>query len=1060
MEKKDSGQDDSLKKKAVENLEKEQSERWGNLTAPNGFCPSPADHLNIIHQLEISHIELEIQNEELKQALHRATTATALYDYSPSGYFTLENNGTILEMNHNGAKMIGKERSELLGKNFIQFVSSDSLILFLDFLKKAVETDSKQNCEIRLVFNEACFIDVHLEGFVYNRGKTCLVTAIDITASKRIKETIRLSESRLKRAELVSKTGNWEFHVDTQDIFASEGAIKIYGVEGNTLKYADIKNVTLQHYRHLLNHTLKNLIEENLPYDVEFKIKAQDTGEIKDIHSLATFDRDKRILFGSIQDITERKQLEDRLHESEQYYRTMVETSPDAIVILDTLGQLQFASQRAFEIFFLPSDNPLGSSIFQWIAPEMKELTLQRFSAILSGKINPELYEYKIIRNDNSVVWTEIRGSRLQDAEGEDKGIFLICRDVTERKHADDALQQAHEELKNLHDTLDEAIFSFDPVNQKMLIVSKAHETIFGCPVSEFFKNPDLWYELVIPEDKYIIDDGFSVLYQGNNLQHEYRIIRPDGQLRWISSRMQPTLDKEGKLIQVNGIANDITEQKRAEEENRESAEKFRMVFENVFDGIVIYDEDNDPFKRKLIDCNEQYAHMAGRSRQELLEMGHTYALQISLDDSSNSNRINSLARKKAFQGTYSWIRPDGKDNVIEYIGVPIIWGGKSFSIGIDRDITVHRRAEEEVKKSLSLLTATLNSTTDGILVVDKKGKITHFNEKFVELWQIPQSMHSTWNENIERSTILNQLKDPESFLNKVKEMYIHEEESSFDTLEFKDGRTIERYSQPQISEGKSVGRVWNFRDITQHRRAQAELIAAKEKAEESDRLKSAFLANMSHEIRTPLNSIIGFSELMSDPDFDKDQEYQFAQIINASGNNLLTIISDIMDISKIEAGQLEVKKRLFSVSQLISDLQIEYSFKALERGIELIIDPHNPCEVFIESDQTKLRQILVNLVGNSIKFTEKGSIEIGLKIEGELLEFHVKDTGIGISAEFQTKIFERFRQIESPYTRKYGGTGLGLAISKSLTELLGGKLWMESEQGVGSTFYFHIPIR
>ena len=1059
MEKKDRDEMEFCRNKAEEHLKKKQEPRHENQPDHIEFCHSLTEHQEIIQELEVSRIELEMQNEELKLALEKAATASALYDFAPAGYFTLDSQGIMCEMNHNGAHMLGYERCDLEQRNFMNFVSSDTLDTFKDFLNKALRTDSKQVCEVKLAVNGYAWIHVHLEGFAFNNGPQCLVTAIDITADKQAEKNTRLSESRLKRAELASKTGNWEFHLDSQMIYASQGALKLYGVEKDTLEYDEIKMITLQEYRHMLDLAIKKLVDENKPYDVEFKIKTVDKGEIKDIHSVAIFDKEKRMIFGSIQDITERKRMADRLHESELYYRTMVEASPDAIIRVDISGRLEFASKRAHEMFFLPSDNPLETSIMQWISPDMREETLQRFSAILAGTIEPESKEYKILRNDGVIVWAEIRGSRLLDAEGKPKGMFMICRDVTERKNEKEALQRAHDELKNLHDNLDEAIFSIDMVHNKMLQASKAHETIFGYPISAFIDNPKLWYDLVIPADKHLADEGFAIIASGRKHQFEFRIIHPDGLLRWISSRIQPTLDMEGKLIQVDGIAYDITRHKRAEEDKRESEEKFRMVFENVFDGIAIYDEDPDPFKRKLIECNEQYAQMAGRSREELRKIKHTQAFQISHEASSNTNRLNSLSLKRAYQGTYSWIRPDGKENVIEYIGVPIIWAGKSYSIGIDRDITLRKKADEEIKKSISLLTATLESTADGILVVNKKGQITHFNNKFLELWNITPFNLPAWIDEIKISYVAEQLKDADSFTKKIEELNLNEEESSFDVLECKDGRTFERYSQPQTLEGKSVGRVWNFRDITERTRGEAELIAAKEKAEESDRLKSAFLANMSHEIRTPLNSIIGFSELMSDPDFDREQEHQFAQIIHSSGNNLLSIISDIMDISKIEAGQMEVKKRSFSVNQLMADIQKEYSFRAIEKGIELILDPLNPLEmVSIESDQTKIRQILVNLVGNSIKFTEEGYIELGLRITQEALVFHVKDTGIGISTQFQTQIFERFRQIESPYTRKYGGTGLGLAISKSLAELMGGTLWLESEKGKGSTFYFTLP--
>jgi PAS domain S-box-containing protein len=248
------------------------------------------------------------------------------------------------------------------------------------------------------------------------------------------------------------------------------------------------------------------------------------------------------------------------------------------------------------------------------------------------------------------------------------------------------------------------------------------------------------------------------------------------------------------------------------------------------------------------------------------------------------------------------------------------------------------------------------------------------------------------------------------------------------------------------------------LQDITERKKIELELIAAKEKAEESDRLKSAFLANMSHELRTPLNSIIGFSDLMLDPDFDHQQYVKFTKLINTSGNNLLAIISDIMDISKIEAGQVSIRKQLHSANKLVNDIQSEYSLKAMEKGLELRLELSNPNdEIFVESDENRLRQILVNFVGNAIKFTEKGFIVIGIEIVGDFVQFYVKDTGIGIPKEFHEQIFERFRQVETGNTRKYGGNGLGLPISKSLVELLGGKIWMESEHGKGSTFYFKI---
>ena len=266
--------------------------------------------------------------------------------------------------------------------------------------------------------------------------------------------------------------------------------------------------------------------------------------------------------------------------------------------------------------------------------------------------------------------------------------------------------------------------------------------------------------------------------------------------------------------------------------------------------------------------------------------------------------------------------------------------------------------------------------------------------------------------------------------------------------------RTIFYDSQGKIRKVISIAK-----DITEQQRYEAELIATKEKAQESERLKSAFLANMSHELRSPLNSIIGFSELLTDPDYDYEQKMQFAQMINKGGNNLLSTIVELMDFSRIDSGQIEVNSHTIIINRMLEELHQEYSFKAAEKGIKFNLDIENPQhDIIIESDEVKLRQILINFITNAIKFTSEGFIEVGLRTTESFIQFHVKDTGIGIPSVFQDSIFERFRQIESHVSRKHGGIGLGLAISKSLVELLGGNIWIESEEGKGSIFFFTIP--
>lgn len=236
------------------------------------------------------------------------------------------------------------------------------------------------------------------------------------------------------------------------------------------------------------------------------------------------------------------------------------------------------------------------------------------------------------------------------------------------------------------------------------------------------------------------------------------------------------------------------------------------------------------------------------------------------------------------------------------------------------------------------------------------------------------------------------------------------------------------------------------------------ELKFSREKAVESDRLKSAFLANMSHEIRTPMNGILGFANLLSEKDLSEEERSGYVEIINECGNQLLVILNDLIDIAKIEANQLSIDINPLKINTLLNDLQVLFSAK-IAPGIIFECKPGlgDPFDN-ITTDAVRLKQVLANLISNAIKFTVEGSITFGYEIKNDVVEFYVRDTGIGISPDQKEVIFQRFMQADVSITRMYGGTGLGLAISKALVELLGGSIWVESEPGKGSCFYFTIP--
>ena len=275
-----------------------------------------------------------------------------------------------------------------------------------------------------------------------------------------------------------------------------------------------------------------------------------------------------------------------------------------------------------------------------------------------------------------------------------------------------------------------------------------------------------------------------------------------------------------------------------------------------------------------------------------------------------------------------------------------------------------------------------------------------------------------------------------------------------------KDGsiRDVEVYSSHIRAFGKDVMHSI-VHDITEKIRMEHELIASKEKAEENDRLKTAFLHNISHEIRTPLNAIVGFSSFLNQPNLSIDKRKEFTDIISLSSEQLLSIITDIISVATLEAGQEKIHKKEININHAIGAVYEQFCIKSLYPNITIQYHSDIPDNAaLILTDGVKLIQILTNLVGNALKYTREGRVEFSSSIKDNELYFRIEDTGIGIPKHLHNKIFDRFWQVDSTVTREFGGTGLGLSISKAYVELMGGRIWLDSEPGIGSVFHFTVP--
>ena len=367
------------------------------------------------------------------------------------------------------------------------------------------------------------------------------------------------------------------------------------------------------------------------------------------------------------------------------------------------------------------------------------------------------------------------------------------------------------------------------------------------------------------------------------------------------------------------------------------------------------------------------------------------------------------------------------------------------------------------VERQTGVIRSTLESTADGILVVASSGKTVTWNKKFQELWRIPDEIMASGENEPLLEFMTAQLKAPEESRSRVKSLCADPLVESDQILEFCDGKVFDRHSEPWLVGGAPAGRVWSFRDVTVERQVNTELLRAKAAADAANRAKSEFLANMSHEIRTPMNGVLGMTELALDTDLSREQR-GYLEMVQTSAYNLLTVVNDILDFSKIEAGKLELESIEFKLRGSLEPTVKTLAVRAHQQGLELNYRVEREVPESVVGDPGRLRQVLINLLGNALKFTDRGEVNVRVVQERAeqdctYLHFSVQDTGIGIPVQKQAAIFESFTQADGSTGRQYGGTGLGLTISKRLVEMMGGRIWLESAPGQGSTFHFTVRL-
>jgi PAS domain S-box-containing protein len=673
-------------------------------------------------------------------------------------------------------------------------------------------------------------------------------------------------------------------------------------------------------------------------------------------------------------------------------------------------------------------------------------------------KIIPQS-ETVVLKEYNEVLIRKIEDKMLQSEKTEKelrKYSEELEREILEHKKSEASLLEREQQLSSIYSTVGDVIFHlevegedryrFISVNQAFSKVTGIQETmIIGKMVDEIIPEPSL--SLVLGKYRQAIKENSVLRWEEVS---EY----PTGQLIGDVS-IAPVVDNKGKCTHLVGTVHDITERVRANEALVESETKYRQLVTQSPDGIFIVD-----LSGRFLSVNRAICDSLHYSEEELLSMKILDIVPEQYHSIHKQRLMAVLNGESTISSTeYEVIGKEGITYFVEVLSVPYYKGKEIAGFqGIARDITERKQAEKVIRESEGKYRRIFENVQDLYYETSMDGTILEVSPS-IEILSggqyrrddlIGKSMYNFYSEKEERDTLMLKLKEQGT----VSDFEI--------TLKNRDGSNVPCSLSAKVSfdeKGHPDKIIGSTRNISERKNALEKLKLAKEKAEESDRLKTAFLHNISHEIRTPMNAIVGFSALLTEPGLDEATMLSFIDTITQSSNQLLAIINDIIEISNIEAGILKSSKNEIKINIVFQRLFDQFYPKAAEKALTFRKETPLPDnEAIVQSDNTKFIQILTNLLSNAFKFTEKGRIEFGYNLTDDFWHFYVSDSGIGIPEDQFLRIFDRFYQVEHIMARHFEGTGLGLSISKAFVEIMGGKIWVDSEIGKGSVFYFTLP--
>ncbi|WP_309400738.1 PAS domain-containing hybrid sensor histidine kinase/response regulator [Cerasicoccus maritimus] len=890
---------------------------------------------------------------------------------------------------------------------------------------------------------------------------------------KRLREALRAKDARIAElerlqvshanAQLLGKMGSWEIDARADELIISPELRQLFNMEEEPkITLHEIFSIIAPEHINAAKSIFYDPLAEGETRTVRIRINPIDD-EPHELRLTATMGRPdggELRRYGITQDIKELVAAERVIEDKEERWQLAIEGSDDGVWDWDLATDVIHFSDRWKSMLGYKPDEVVNhfDSWKRLVHPDDKPGSMELIEEYMRGETKQLELEFRLKAKNGDWVWILSRGKAVFDADGKPVRMLGTHTDITERKKQEEAFKR----LSLVASKTTTGVVITDAQGQ-LSWVNKAFEKVTGYHMHEVTgKSPGSILQGPAT-DKAIVDHMRKCVRNGKGFHVEILNYRKSGVPFWAEVEATPIHDIKGNLVNFIAITNDITTRRLDRERIEESERRFRdisnaaneFIWEHDIDGVFTYATD-----RVQDILGYTAGEFVGLHPMDIIQPGYEKVLEDEMLLHIQNTEIfsNFELPNVCKDGSIVWLTISGVpmfDNSGQLIGYR----------GAAMDITSRKKAEKELSHLYQRFQLATSSARIGIWEYDFELQSLVWDSIMHEIYRLPPKRLSHSLSCWSRVII------PEDYPMFKSTLETAMERGGNYRLNYRiawpggDIRYITGNALVQLNDNgqpaRIIGSSW---DVTEQKRAEQDAIAAKNTAEDANRAKSAFLAMMSHEIRTPMNGVLGMIQALKESTLNTEQQ-DFVDTIETSSGSLMTIIDDILDYSKVEAGRLALDPRPLNVASIIKGALTLYSTHADEKKLELIHRIEDDVPPAVLGDEMRIRQVLVNLISNAIKFTDRGRVTVKLsakRLADDSVELHfsVSDTGIGFSKEQANTIFEPFVQADASITRRHGGTGLGLAISRRLVELMGGKIWCESSRLLGTIFHFTIASR